>query len=53
MVLEEIAGYGPAEIRELFDRNGFVIQEWEKVRTDWLTIREHSRDEKSSIAVVA
>jgi predicted HAD superfamily phosphohydrolase len=52
-VLEEIAGYGPAEIRELFDRNGFVIQEWEKVRTDWLTIREHSRDEKSSIAVVA
>jgi phosphoserine phosphatase len=52
-VLEEIAGYGPADIRELFDRHGFVIQEWEKVRTDWLTIREHSRDEKSSIAVVA
>jgi phosphoserine phosphatase len=52
-VLEEIAGYGPTEIRELFDRRGFVIQEWEKVRTDWLTIREHSRDEKNPIAVVA
>ncbi len=38
-ILEEIAGYDAAEIRELFDRHGFLIQEWDKVRTDWLTIR--------------
>jgi len=39
-ILEEIVGYDPEQIRTLFDRNGFVIQEWDKVRTDWLTIRE-------------
>jgi HAD superfamily phosphoserine phosphatase-like hydrolase len=39
-VLEEIAGFGPGQIRALFEREGFVIQEWDRVRTDWLTIRE-------------
>jgi hypothetical protein len=52
-VLEEIAGFGTPEIRTLFDRYGFVIQEWEKVRTDWLTVREHVATEQSPIAVVA
>jgi phosphoserine phosphatase len=52
-VLEEIAGYGTPEIRALFDRHGFVIQEWEKVRTDWLTVREHAAAEQPPIAVVA
>jgi phosphoserine phosphatase len=52
-VLEEIVGYGTPEIRALFDRHGFVIQEWEKVRTDWLTIREHAAPERSPMAVVA
>ena len=45
-VLEEVAGYGAPEIRMLFDRHGFVIQEWEKVRTDWLTVREHAAAEQ-------
>lgn len=39
-ILEEIAGYQPERVRSLFDRIGFVIQEWDKVRTDWLTIRD-------------
>jgi HAD superfamily phosphoserine phosphatase-like hydrolase len=52
-VLEEIVGYGTLEIRALFDRHGFVIQEWEKVRTDWLTIREHGASEQTPMAVVA
>jgi phosphoserine phosphatase len=39
-ILEEIAGYEPSRIRALFERNGFLIHEWDKVRTDWLTIRE-------------
>lgn len=39
-VLEEVAGYRPQEIRALFEANGLVIHEWDRVRTDWLTIRE-------------
>lgn len=39
-ILEEIVGYGPGEIRALFESQGLVIQEWDRVRTDWLTIRE-------------
>jgi phosphoserine phosphatase len=39
-VLEETAGYTTAEIRELFEAHGLMIQEWDKVRTDWLTIRD-------------
>jgi len=52
-VLEEIVGLGAPEIRALVDRYGFVIQEWEKVRTDWLTIREHSGTELRPIVAVA
>jgi phosphoserine phosphatase len=37
-VLEERCGCGAVEVRALFERHGFAIQEWEKVRTDWLTI---------------
>jgi HAD superfamily phosphoserine phosphatase-like hydrolase len=39
-MMEEIAGWDPAKIRGLFDSHGFVLQDWEKVRTDSLTIRE-------------
>jgi 2-hydroxy-3-keto-5-methylthiopentenyl-1-phosphate phosphatase len=39
-VLEEIGGYEPAQIRLLFEEHGFLIQEWDRVRTDWLTIRD-------------
>jgi len=38
-ILEEVAGWDPPRIRALFGSHGFVLQEWEKVRTDWLTIR--------------
>ena len=37
-ILEEIAGYDSERVRALFDRAGFVIQEWDRARTDWLTI---------------
>ena len=43
-VLEEIAGFGPAQIRTLFEGQGLVIQEWDRVRTDWLTIRDGAGD---------
>jgi predicted HAD superfamily phosphohydrolase len=39
-VLEEIGGHSAAEIRRLFERHGVLIQEWDRVRTDWLTIRD-------------
>jgi phosphoserine phosphatase len=39
-VLEEIGGYEPSQIRLLFEEHGLLIQEWDRVRTDWLTIRE-------------
>ena len=37
-ILEEIAGYDPVRIRTVFESQGFVLQEWEKTRTDSLTI---------------
>lgn len=39
-ILEEIGAWGPGQIRALFEAQGLVIQEWDRVRTDWLTIRD-------------
>jgi HAD superfamily phosphoserine phosphatase-like hydrolase len=38
-ILEDIAGYSTVQIRALFEQLGFLVHEWEKVRTDWVTIR--------------
>jgi len=43
-VLEEIAGFAASQIRGLFEDHGLVIQEWDRVRTDWLTIRDGADD---------
>jgi len=37
-VLEEIVGWNGGEIRAFFDTHGFLLQEWDKVRTDSLRI---------------
>jgi phosphoserine phosphatase len=42
-ILEDIAGWDALRVRELFEKNGLQIQEWGKVRTDFLTIRESPR----------
>lgn len=39
-ILEEIVGMDAVAIRALFESHGLVLQEWSKVRTDLLTIRE-------------
>jgi HAD superfamily phosphoserine phosphatase-like hydrolase len=40
-ILEDIVGWrDPVQIRGLFEVYGLQIQEWDKVHTDWLTIRE-------------
>ena len=38
-ILEEVAGWERSRIRSFFEANGMLIQEWERVRTDWLTLR--------------
>lgn len=41
VILEEVVGgYGPGRIRALLERHDLVIQEWDRVHTDWVTIRE-------------
>jgi predicted HAD superfamily phosphohydrolase len=39
-ILEEIAGWNAARIRALFESHGLMLQEWAKVRTDSLVIRD-------------
>ena len=51
-VLEEVAGWGTREIRRLLERHGLVIAEWERVRTDWLTITESATRDASDAAPV-
>ena len=41
-ILEQIGGWSPERIRDLFETHGVLIQQWDKVRTDWLTIGESS-----------
>lgn len=37
-ILEDIVGWSPLRIREFFETHGFALREWDKVRTDSLTI---------------
>ena len=39
-VLEEVLGWGTPEIRVLFESNGLALHEWEKARTDRITVRD-------------
>ncbi|MGH9521523.1 MAG: HAD-IB family phosphatase [Terriglobales bacterium] len=39
-ILEEMVKLDRGSIRTIFDRNGFQIQDWDKVRTDRLVIRD-------------
>ena len=43
-ILEELCGYDPSQIRLVFEEQGLLIQEWDRVRTDWLTIRDGAGD---------
>jgi HAD superfamily phosphoserine phosphatase-like hydrolase len=37
-ILEQVVGWDSARIRDLFETNGLLIQQWDKVQTDMLTI---------------
>jgi predicted HAD superfamily phosphohydrolase len=39
-ILEDIAGWNSTRIRAFFEAHGFVLRDWEKVRTDSLTISQ-------------
>ena len=55
-ILEDIADMDTIAIRSLFESHGLLIQEWDKVRTDWLTISEilpNGGSEAGPIAEVA
>jgi 2-hydroxy-3-keto-5-methylthiopentenyl-1-phosphate phosphatase len=41
-ILEDIAGWDRLRIRGFFESYGVMIQEWDRVRTDWLTLRAMS-----------
>lgn len=38
-VLEQVLGWGTAEIRSTFESSGLTLHEWEKARTDRVTVR--------------
>jgi HAD superfamily phosphoserine phosphatase-like hydrolase len=41
-ILEDIVGWDSAQIRELFAQHGLRVHDWDKVRTDWLTLHEET-----------
>jgi HAD superfamily phosphoserine phosphatase-like hydrolase len=38
-ILQKIAGWQRPQVRAFLESYGFLIQEWDSVRTDWLTLR--------------
>ena len=47
-VLEKIVGWQRPRIRDFFESYGLLIQEWDRVRTDWLTLRPAHIDAASA-----
>jgi 2-hydroxy-3-keto-5-methylthiopentenyl-1-phosphate phosphatase len=41
-ILQDIAGWNSVQIRAVFNTRGFALQDWDRMRTDWLTIRPTS-----------
>ncbi len=52
-ILEEVVGWDSVRIRELFENRGLLIQQWDKVQTDILTIVPiaASQEEQAQTAV--
>jgi hypothetical protein len=57
-VMEDILGWDAIRIRSVFEKRGFILQEWEKVQTDTLSIvnasegrpREHTGLDQTDVA---
>jgi phosphoserine phosphatase len=49
-ILEQVLGWGSGAIRSLFESNGLMLQDWEKARTDRVTVRESPGAEGEAVA---
>ncbi len=52
-ILEDILEWNSMQIRELFATYGLALQDWDKIRTDWLTFREPVRELQTVEAALA
>ena len=52
-ILEDIVGWKRLKIRQFFESYGMLIQEWDSVRTDWLTLLPVLSDWPESEAMTA
>jgi phosphoserine phosphatase len=50
---EEIAGWSRPKIRRMFESYGFLIQGWESVQTDWVTLRPSGLAQEKAAAADA
>lgn len=50
-ILEDVAGWEQPDIHEFFESNGFLVREWARARTDWLTLRSARNDRADAAAV--
>ena len=49
-ILEDIAGWERLRIRQFFESYGVMVQEWDRVRTDWLTLRAVTAETEAAVA---
>lgn len=49
-ILEDIFGWEPVRIRDLLEDHGLEVQGWDKVRTDWLTLRPTNEEPRLTMA---
>ena len=49
-ILEQVLGWGSGAIRSLFESNGLMLQDWERARTDRVTVRESAGAEGEAVA---
>jgi phosphoserine phosphatase len=49
-VLGHVFGRKPAEIRSMFETNGLMVQDWEQVRTDRITIGQMAPEATRAVA---
>ena len=52
-ILEEVVRWDSAKIRELFETQGLLIQQWDKVQTDTLTIVPIAEEQQETRSVAA
>ncbi len=51
-ILEDILKWDSAQIRELFASYGLALQDWDKIRTDWITFHESQPVQMKGILLV-